>query len=531
MESLTIDQLKYGLRNAIHQGLKLAIFNSCDGLGLARDLSDLHLPQVIVMREPIPDRVAQRFLKQFLTAFSSGTSLYQSVRQAREQLQAIEPEFPCATWLPVICQNPAEVPPQWSDWHDRPVIKPRQPKQPWIAATVLSSVFSVGLIGLIRSLGALQPLELAMYDQFIRSRPIEPPDARLLVVTVTDEDIQAQGSEPRRGSLGDRSLNQLLKILMKANPRAIGLDIYRDFPTTLLPLAQQLKTNDRLISICKRPDPQDNPMGILPPPGVPETQVGFSDFVQDRDSSLRRQLLTMTPNPTSHCTAAYAFSTQLALRYLAEDNITASFTANADLKLKETQFQRLRDRFSGYQSIDTRGSQLLLNYRQTQTPKEVAAQVTLTELLQGKVNPKAIENRIVLIGVASATSGDNWSTPYGQQFSAKVPGVMIQAHMTSQILSAVLDRRPLFTAWTGWQETLWMLSWAIVGAIVGVQLRRWIFLMTAILFSLIILLSMSWRLFLQGVWIPIVPPIVTLLLTSATTPKLQSVLYQKGQHP
>ncbi len=252
-ESLTIDQLKYGLRNAIHQGLKLAIFNSCDGLGLARDLSDLHLPQVIVMREPIPDRVAQRFLKQFLAAFSSGTSLYQSVRQAREQLQAIEPEFPCATWLPVICQNPAEAPPQWSDWHDRPVIKPRQPKQPWITATVLSSVFSVGLIGLIRSLGALQPLELTMYDQFIRSRPIEPPDTRLLVVTVTDEDIQSQGSEPRRGSLGDRSLNQLLKTLMKANPRAIGLDIYRDFPTTLAPLTQQLKTNDRLISIANAP--------------------------------------------------------------------------------------------------------------------------------------------------------------------------------------------------------------------------------------------------------------------------------------
>ncbi len=239
----------------------------------------------------------------------------------------------------------------------------------------------------------------------------------------------------------------------------------------------------------------------------------------------------MTPNPTSHCTAAYAFSTQLALRYLAEDNITANFTTNANLKLHHTEFQRLRDRFSGYQSIDTRGSQLLLNYRQTPTPKEVAAQVTLTELLQGKVNPKAIENRIVLIGVTSATSGDNWSTPYGQQFSAKVPGVMIQAHMTSQILSAVLDRRPLFTAWSLWQEGLWIFSWAIVGGIVSTQFRRWIVLMTVIIFALIILFSISWRLFLQGVWIPIVPPIVTLLLTSTTTPKLQSVLYQKGQHP
>ncbi len=538
-ESLTIDQLKYGLRNAIHQGLKLAIFNSCDGLGLARALSDLHLPQVIVMREPIPDRVAQRFIKQFLTAFSSGQSLYRSVRQAREQLQAIELEFPCATWLPVICQNPAEAPPHWADWHDRGVVnspnttlkpKPKTLKiiKKRMAATLLSSLFSVGCIGIIRSMGGLQPLELAMYDQFMRSRPIEPPDPRLLVVTVTDQDIQNQGSEPRRGSLSDRTLNKLLKALTAANPRAIGLDVYRDFPTDLPPLAQQLQ-NDRLISICKRPDPKDNPTGILPPPEMPETQIGFSDFVQDREGTLRRHLLSMNPNPTSHCTAAYAFSTQLALRYFADDNITASFTPTSDLKLKQTVLQRLRDRFSGYQSIDAQGLQLLLNYRQTSSPKDIAPQVTLTDLLQGKVNPKAIQNRIVLIGVTSPTSGDNWSTPYGQQFSSRVPGVIIQAHMTSQILSAVLDRRPLIQAWSLGQEYLWILSWAIFGGIVSLTIRRWMWRFTAIFTLLIILFGISWSLFLQGVWIPIVPPILTLLLSNISAAKLQSRLQSKLQ--
>jgi CHASE2 domain-containing sensor protein len=533
IETLTIDQLKYGLRHAIQQGLKLAIFNSCDGLGLARDLSDLHLPQMIVMRESIPDRVAQLFLKQFLAAFSSGQSLYRSVRQAREQLQAIEREFPCATWLPVICQNPAEVPPYWADWLDCAVVNPAEiapssnVTKSWKAATALSSLLSLAFMVIIRSMGGLQSLELAMYDQFLRSRPIEPPDPRLLLVTVTDQDIQAQGSEPRRGSLSDRTLTQLLKTLNAANPRAIGLDIYRDFPTTTPALVQQLQQNDRLISICKRPDPTDNPTGILPPPEMPESQIGFSDFVQDRDGTMRRHLLSMTPNPTSHCTAAYAFSTQLALRYFADDGITASFTPKAELQLRQTRFQRLRDRFSGYQSIDTRGLQMLLNYRQTPSPKDVAAQITLTELLQGQVNPKAIANRIVLIGVASPTSGDNWATPYGQQFSSKVPGVIIQAHMTSQILSAVLDRRPLISAWSLWQEYLWILSWAILGGFLGMTIRRWIWLLTAILIALIILFSLIWALFLQGVWIPIVPPILTLLLTSITAPKLAPKLTPK----
>lgn len=115
-DTISLEQVKYALRKSIQNGLKLAIFNSCDGLELARNLVNLHLPQLIVMREPIPDVVAQAFLKHFLLAFSSGESLYLSVRQAREKLQPLEKEFPCATWLPVICQHPAFVPLTWQSF-------------------------------------------------------------------------------------------------------------------------------------------------------------------------------------------------------------------------------------------------------------------------------------------------------------------------------------------------------------------------------------------------------------------------------
>ncbi len=112
-ESLTISQLKHGLKASIAQGLQLAIFNSCDGLGLATALADLNLPQVVVMAEPIPDAVAQTFLKYFLQAFSSGKGLYPAVRQAREQLQGLESDYPCASWLPLLCQNLAMQPYDW----------------------------------------------------------------------------------------------------------------------------------------------------------------------------------------------------------------------------------------------------------------------------------------------------------------------------------------------------------------------------------------------------------------------------------
>ena len=114
-ESLSLGDLKYGLRKATARGLKLAIFNTCDGMGLLQNLHDLPIPPVIVMRYPVPDRVAQIFLKNFLLAFSEGLPLHQAVREAREKLQGIESQFPCATWLPVVCQNPASPPLTWED--------------------------------------------------------------------------------------------------------------------------------------------------------------------------------------------------------------------------------------------------------------------------------------------------------------------------------------------------------------------------------------------------------------------------------
>ncbi|WP_211175915.1 ABC transporter substrate-binding protein [Brasilonema sp. UFV-L1] len=113
-ESLSLDRLRRTLRFAVQKGLKLAIFNSCDGLGLAINLADLRIPYVIVMREPVPDIVAQKFLRYFLTAFTSGESLYTSVRQARERLEEeLEEQYPCASWLPIIFQNPAAAELKW----------------------------------------------------------------------------------------------------------------------------------------------------------------------------------------------------------------------------------------------------------------------------------------------------------------------------------------------------------------------------------------------------------------------------------
>ncbi|MBW4492277.1 MAG: CHAT domain-containing protein [Oscillatoria princeps RMCB-10] len=110
---LTVQEFKNALRKAIENGLQLAIFNSCHGLGLANQIEELRIPQIIVMRERVLDKAAQDFLQHFLAAFSGGetrkcASLHSAVREARLKLEDTwNKTCPGTSWLPVICQNPA----------------------------------------------------------------------------------------------------------------------------------------------------------------------------------------------------------------------------------------------------------------------------------------------------------------------------------------------------------------------------------------------------------------------------------------
>lgn len=510
-ESLTIDQLKYGLKKAISNGLKLAIFNSCDGLGLAQDLADLHLPQVIVMREPVPDRVAQEFLKHFLTAFSGGQSLYTAVRDAREKLQGLEAQFPCAAWLPVICQNPAEVPSTWNSWRGKKNPLPLFPNFQESRKILLSSLSCTLLVAGVRFLGMLAPLELSAFDMLMRSRIEELPDNRLLIVRVTPEEIQDQGSEPRIGSLSDSTLTKLLQKLEKYRPATIGLDIYRDFPAKQPELIKQLQQNGRLIGICKRPDRKDDPTGTLPPPEIPEARLGFSDFVQDYDGAVRRHLLFMSPNTTSRCTASYSLSAQLAFQYLYSQNIKPQFTPDKKLQLAKKLIPPIANRTGGYQPVDATRGQILLNYRALPHPEIIAEKVSLKELFNDRVNPKAIQNRIILIGVTNPSMGDLWSTPYGAGSSEKIPGVLVHAHMVSQILSYVLDNRPLLWVWSGWVEIAWIGAWSLIGGALAWRFRKLASTGIAVFITVIILIGGCWLLLTIGGWVPLVPAFIALL--------------------
>ena len=527
-ESLTIEQLKYALGRAVKNGLQLAILNSCDGLGLAWALADLHLPQTIVMREPVPDAIAHQFLKAFLAKFASGQSLYSAVREAREKLHGLTGLGSCATWLPVIVQNPAEAPPTWQQLAGQPTVAPRPiPRlQPDVApamgrAGLIALAVTAALLGL-RWAGAMQPAELWAYDSLMRLRPAEAADPRLLVVAVDESDIQAQPSLERRGSLADETLQQALAILTDYGPRIIGLDLYRDFPASTPGLVEAL-SRPNVVGLCKSRDAIADNVGISPPPELAANRVGFSDFIEESDGILRRQLLTLTPDPVSPCTSSYGFAALIAIHYLNEAGMHPTFTAQGDLQLGDVVFPRLDKRTGGLQRMDNRGNQLLLNYRAIPAPEQIAATVSLQQVLNGQVNPDRIRDRIVLIGVTAPSGGDYWSTPYGTQGQTRTAGVFMQAQMISQLISAVEDGRPLIWVWPQWAEAVCIALGAIAGSLLA---WRWKSSRLALACLLVAgsLTVAAWATLIAGGWLPLLSTLVALggstLVTKASTPSV-----------
>ncbi|MBD2497919.1 CHASE2 domain-containing protein [Nostoc sp. FACHB-280] len=513
-ESLQIEQLKYALKQAVERGLKLAIFNSCDGLGLAREFASLQIPQLIVMREPVPDRVAQTFLKHFLQAYAGGKSLYLAVREARERLQGLDGQFPCASWLPVIYQNLAEIPPSWQDWLGKADLQrnnlPSNTSKLPLFWLVASSLAIASLIVGVRYLGIFQAWELQAFDQLQRLRPEEKPDSRLLVVTITEQDVQLQSPEQPQGSLSDESLLRLLKKLQAAQPKVIGLDIYRDraVKPNLPELAQYLDKSKNLIAVCRVSDSLTENPGIKPPPEIPPESLGFSDLVLDPDNIARRHLLAFTPPPSSPCKAQYAFSVKVALSYLATHQVFLEFTKDGAWKLGKTIFPPLTAHTSGYQGIDAGGHQILLNYRQGRSLQKLVPQVTLTEILTGKVNANTVKNKIVLIGTTAQSFQDYSSTPYITNGGAieKIPGVILQAQMISQLVSASLDGRSLLWTWFLWQEIIWIWGCSLIGSTLAWYIRRPLYLGLVTLMAIASLYGICLVVLIQwSAWIPLVP--------------------------
>ncbi|MEO1561144.1 MAG: CHASE2 domain-containing protein, partial [Cyanobacteria bacterium J06632_19] len=308
-------------------------------------------------------------------------------------------------------------------------------------------------------------------------------------------------------SISDSNLAALLNKLQKFQPRVIGLDIYRDFadPVDSNPIQLATELNqDNVVAVCKARDRKYDPQGVKPPEQVPVERQGFTDAVQDRDGIVRRQILMMAQQSSSPCTTEYSLSLKLATGFLSYDNIPLH-THNDYIKFGNKVFKRLKPGFSGgYQrGTDKGGIQILVNYRNADFRR-----VSLEDILTNKVESQQFKDNVVLIGVTANTISDTWSTPYStaRQSYQEIPGVFIQAQMVSQILSAVLDNRPIIWVLPFWSDILW-----IWGCTVAASVLVWrvpslsdkgcaIFMTVTILYGVCAIALLN-----QGLWLPFIP--------------------------
>ncbi|MBD2123529.1 CHASE2 domain-containing protein [Trichocoleus sp. FACHB-262] len=394
-----------------------------------------------------------------------------------------------------------------------------------LKTVLLTSLVLTAPIVAIRWWGGFEEVELNAYDRFLRQRPPEEPDDRVVVITIGERDIEQLQQYP----IHDGTFADLLEKLESYQPRGIGFDISRDVPHGPLAgrkrLTEVIAQSDTIISGCMLSS--EKYPGSPPAPGTTDERVAFVESPEDFDKTVRRSILISTPTAadptplTQHlCNTAredneiLSLSLHLALIYLEGAGISAKPANTGEIQLDQQLLSRINGRFGSYTHADTPEYQMMLNYRGA---KQVVPEVSISDVLQGKITAASIRDRVVLIGSTSLVSKDLISTPYIETGtdSGNMHGVLVHAQAVSQILSAVLDQRQLIQSWSEVGEIFWIWGWALGSGLLAFYNRRLeLFLLGTIATGLAVT-GLCYALFLyQGLWVPFVPTLITGILTA-----------------
>lgn len=377
---------------------------------------------------------------------------------------------------------------------------------------VLPGIGVIGLVILIRLSGSLQFIEWMTLDSLLRLRPPEPIDERVVIVGIDEEDIQRIKSYP----IPDREIAKLLLTLQKYQPRVIGFDIVRDIPVEPghAELVAAFKDIKNLIGVEKV-----SSISIKPPPNLRPEQIGFIDVLSDDDGKVRRALLgTYRPEDPSK---KYAFSLPLLLAqtYLKAKGIKLSNgirDPNA-MRFGSTELPRFLPNSGGYVQTDDFGVQLLLNYRNSRKRFRTLSLKEINDIEAGS-NPNMLHDtfggRIVLIGVTAPSIKDfiNTSAIANLQPPGKIYGVEFHAHVASQIVSAVLDRRPVLKTWSRGWEYLWIVIWGVLAIQLGRLTQSPLKNLLYVVIANLILVGIGYALIIGGWWIPVAPTLIVLII-------------------
>lgn len=398
----------------------------------------------------------------------------------------------------------------------------------------LASLGMAALVVLVRASQVFQPIELGFYDALMRNQINPPkPSDRFLIVTITKQDAEAQEArgEVMSYSLSNKTLIRLFQKIEAFKPIAVGLDIYRE--QTLNPSQSEARTLENLFkqsdlfAVCKGQDELE-PDGIAPPPGVDAARVGFSDFSQDGDRILRRQLLAFRPSDasSSRCSSTKSFGLLIAERYLASQEntpVVVDTSNGCQITLNNRVVPNIQPNTGGYQGYAGKasdlfeGCQILLNYREQKEDQKYGYEtVTLEKFLEKDFKPQNGNKRIVLIGIDRSDGiSDNVRTPFDQDVDQVTPGVIVQAQMIDQIIDVATGDDSLIWVLPGKVDLLLILMFALAGGGLG----WWIFSPRKLGVIVVLtggsVLIISIVIFQLGGWVALMPHFLALSATSS----------------
>ncbi|KAM3111829.1 CHASE2 domain-containing protein [Phormidesmis sp. 146-33] len=326
------------------------------------------------------------------------------------------------------------------------------------------------------------------------------------MVTIDEADIKQLGQWP----MSDRTLARLLTLIKQQQPQVIGLDLFRNLPVEPghAELVQVFASTPHLIGIKQVVGGADQDAVEAAPLLNQKGQVSASDFVVDSDGRIRRDLLYLTSKDQQ---TILSLGTKLAFDYLEAAGITPQTLSDRQFRLGKAVFTPLQSQDGGYSNVDAGGYQILSNFRNL--PQGFRS-ISITDVLQNRIPPDLLRDRIVLIGLTAESLTDRFYTSYTTSPDTAPSGVEVHAHVASQLLSVVLEGQPLIQVWPEPIEWLWILFWASIGATLGWRLRSPQQTAIASLGLSIGLCSIVYCAFLVGWWLIIIPPLFALIISA-----------------
>lgn len=374
------------------------------------------------------------------------------------------------------------------------------------AIPIVPGIVVTGIVMVARLAGLLQLLELKTFDLFLRLRPSESRDERIVIIGIDGLDIEAMGQDY---PISDRAIAELLTILQEYQPAAIGLNPRRDLPVKRgkAKLQKVFEKSPNLIVTEKILPPR-----FYAPSGISSEQVGFSDFPFDADFQARRSFLGM-PDPQGSEDYKFSLALQLARVYLQKINglsLEEGISDSDAMRFGTTELPRLFANSGGYANADAGGVKILLNYRNNPKPFRV---LSFKDLKTGNLNPDWLRDRVAIIGIVDPDFRGtvNTSAIAGLNPPGVINGVEYQAHAVSQIISAVNENRTLLNARSDGEEYFWIAVWGACGILLGRYTRSFKNNLIGIGLATTSLMGVSYLLFLEGWWIPLIPALLVLI--------------------